>query len=112
MELPMRLYRSWLSFFILASLLSVCVFASTRTLAIPSASSGEDDQRRDHDHDEDRRDYHHRHAHRNPAPAIAEVTPSSSAAGSAAAWIRITGSGFISRSVVHWNGKAVSTKYW
>jgi IPT/TIG domain len=47
----------------------------------------------------------------NPAPAIAAITPSSAMAGSAATSISITGTGFISSSLVQWNGAPIATTY-
>lgn len=45
------------------------------------------------------------------APTISSVSPSSITAGGAAFPLTVTGSGFVSGSVVQWNGSGVSTSY-
>lgn len=47
----------------------------------------------------------------NPVPAIIAITPSSTVAGSTDTPVTITGSGFISSSVVQWNGAPIVTTY-
>jgi poly(3-hydroxybutyrate) depolymerase len=47
----------------------------------------------------------------NPVPAIASLSPASATAGGAAFTLSISGSNFVSTSVVHWNGTALSTHY-
>src|SRR5580704_9658588 len=47
----------------------------------------------------------------NPVPAIIGITPSSTVAGSTDTPVTITGSGFISSSVVQWNGAPIVTTY-
>jgi hypothetical protein len=47
----------------------------------------------------------------NPVPSIGSLEPSSIAAGSAAFTLTVTGSGFISSSVVQWNGSNRATSF-
>jgi len=47
----------------------------------------------------------------NPAPTITSLSPSSASAGGAAFSLTVNGTGFISSSVVNWNGAARSTTY-
>ncbi len=47
----------------------------------------------------------------NPAPALASIQPSSAAAGASALTLTVTGNGFISGSIVNWNGTALPTTY-
>jgi hypothetical protein len=47
----------------------------------------------------------------NPAPGISGLTPSTAAAGSAAFTLTVDGSGFVSSSVVRWNGTDRTTTY-
>src|SRR5438477_6770785 len=47
----------------------------------------------------------------NPVPAITSVNPSSVIEGSAATPVTINGSGFISSSLVQWNGTSIDTAY-
>jgi hypothetical protein len=47
----------------------------------------------------------------NPAPALSSISPNSAAAGSGAFTLTATGTGFISSSLVAWNGTALATTY-
>jgi hypothetical protein len=47
----------------------------------------------------------------NPLPAINNINPTSVFAGSGATLLNISGSGFVSSSLVEWNGVALSTTY-
>jgi hypothetical protein len=47
----------------------------------------------------------------NPIPTLASVSPNSAVAGSAGLAITATGSGFVTSSVVEWNGAALATTY-
>ena len=47
----------------------------------------------------------------NPGPTLSSIGPSSASAGSPALTLTATGSGFISSSVVTWNGTALSSTY-
>ena len=47
----------------------------------------------------------------NPAPTLSGVTPNSAPAGSAALTVTASGSGYISTSVIEWNGAPLSTSY-
>ena len=47
----------------------------------------------------------------NPVPAITALSPASATAGSAAITLSVSGSNFISGSVVNWNGSALPTTY-
>ena len=47
----------------------------------------------------------------NPAPSIVSITPASIVAGSSSQTLTVTGSGFISASVVNLNGTALATTY-
>ncbi len=47
----------------------------------------------------------------NPMPMVASVTPSSVVAGSVGATLDLTGSSFVTSSVVNWNGSPVPTTY-
>ena len=47
----------------------------------------------------------------NPVPSIGSLSPSSATAGGAGFTLTVTGSGFISSSVVQWNGSNRSTTY-
>lgn len=48
---------------------------------------------------------------RNPAPSASSISPTSAPAGSRAVTLTVTGSGFISSSVVRWNGADRATTY-
>lgn len=48
---------------------------------------------------------------RNPAPGASSISPTSAPAGSRAVTLTVTGSGFISSSVVRWNGADRATTY-
>jgi uncharacterized protein (TIGR03437 family) len=47
----------------------------------------------------------------NPLPALTSMTPSSATAGGAAFTLTVNGSGFVSGSVVNWNGSARTTTF-
>jgi len=47
----------------------------------------------------------------NPVPAASTLSPSSTAVGSSAFTLTVTGSSFISSSVVKWNGTSLTTTY-
>lgn len=47
----------------------------------------------------------------NPVPTLSGVTPNSATVGSATLTVTASGSGFISASVIEWNGAALSTTY-
>jgi hypothetical protein len=47
----------------------------------------------------------------NPAPTLTSISPSSVVAGSNAVTITLTGTNFLSNSVVQWNGAALTTTY-
>ena len=47
----------------------------------------------------------------NPAPAVTSANPSAILAGSNGSSITVTGTGFVSQSVVQWNGSARTTTY-
>ena len=47
----------------------------------------------------------------NPLPVLTNISPSTAVAGSAAFTLTVTGSSFISSSVVKWNGVALTTTY-
>src|SRR5208283_3966791 len=47
----------------------------------------------------------------NPVPAIVGLSPSSATAGGAAFTLTVSGKGFISGSVVNWNGSSRTTTY-
>ncbi|MGA8741751.1 MAG: hypothetical protein WB561_11260 [Terracidiphilus sp.] len=47
----------------------------------------------------------------NPSPTLSSISPNSTNAGSAALTLTATGSGFISSSVVDWNGAALATTF-
>ncbi len=47
----------------------------------------------------------------NPVPALASMSPASATAGSAAITLTVSGSNFISGSVVNWNGTALPTTF-
>jgi hypothetical protein len=47
----------------------------------------------------------------NPVPAISSLAPASVAAGGAAFTLTVNGSGFVSGSMVSWNGEAMTTSY-
>ena len=47
----------------------------------------------------------------NPTPEIGSLTPSSTSAGAAAFTLTVEGSGFVSSSVVKWNGTALPTTH-
>ena len=47
----------------------------------------------------------------NPVPTLSGVTPNAVPAGSAAVTVTASGSGFISTSVIDWNGAALATTY-
>src|SRR5262249_56583273 len=47
----------------------------------------------------------------NPAPAISSLSPTSATAGGAAFTLTVNGTGFISSSVVKWNGTARTTTF-
>ncbi len=47
----------------------------------------------------------------NPVPVLGAIAPTTAPAGSAALSLTVTGSGFVSGSVVHWNGSARTTTY-
>jgi hypothetical protein len=47
----------------------------------------------------------------NPVPTLTGVTPNSATAGSAAFTLTASGTGFISTSVLKWNGAALATSY-
>jgi hypothetical protein len=47
----------------------------------------------------------------NPAPVIASLSPSSAATGGAAFTLTVTGSNFVSGSVVQWNGSSRATTF-
>jgi hypothetical protein len=47
----------------------------------------------------------------NPVPATSSVTPSTAIAGGAGFTVTVTGSGFVSSSVVRWNGADRATTY-
>jgi hypothetical protein len=47
----------------------------------------------------------------NPVPALAALSPASASVNSPALSLTLTGSGFISSSVVQWNGSALATTY-
>jgi hypothetical protein len=47
----------------------------------------------------------------NPKPAITSLSPNAAAAGSVAFSLTVNGTGFISSSVVRWNGTARTTTY-
>ena len=46
-----------------------------------------------------------------PAPAITSLSPNSAIAGSAALTLTVNGTGFVSGSVVNWNGTALATMF-
>src|SRR5436305_5753744 len=47
----------------------------------------------------------------NPSPTLSKVTPNSATADSGTLTLSVSGTGFISSSVVEWNGAALSTIY-
>ena len=47
----------------------------------------------------------------NPAPVISKITPSNVVAGSPDTLLDITGSGFLSTTVINWNGAVLSTTF-
>ena len=47
----------------------------------------------------------------NPVPTLSQLTPNSATAGSAALTLTVSGSGFISTSVLEWNGSGLATTY-
>jgi hypothetical protein len=47
----------------------------------------------------------------NPVPVILSITPTEAAAGSATLTLTVNGTGFVSTSVVNWNGNALSTTF-
>ncbi|MCX6291107.1 MAG: hypothetical protein NT126_05020 [Bacteroidetes bacterium] len=47
----------------------------------------------------------------NPSPVLSSITPSSATAGTSSISITLTGSNFVTGSVVNWNGSALSTTY-
>ena len=47
----------------------------------------------------------------NPTPGIVSISPGSCASGSSAFTLTVTGTNFISSSVVKWNGTALTTSY-
>jgi hypothetical protein len=47
----------------------------------------------------------------NPAPVLASIVPASAAVGSAAFTLTVTGSAFVSSSLVQWNGASRATTY-
>ena len=47
----------------------------------------------------------------NPRPVLSALSPTSVTAGSAAFTLTVTGTGFLSSSVVKWNGKALTTHH-
>lgn len=47
----------------------------------------------------------------NPAPTLGSITPTHVTAGTSAFSLSVTGTGFVSSSVVHWNSAALSTTY-
>jgi hypothetical protein len=47
----------------------------------------------------------------NPVPAISSISPSSATAGGAAFTLTVNGSGFVTGSVVNWNGSARATTF-
>src|SRR5437588_817404 len=47
----------------------------------------------------------------NPMPMVSSLTPSSAIAGAAATTVTVNGSGFVSSSVVNWNGAARTTTF-
>ncbi len=47
----------------------------------------------------------------NPAPAISSLSPTSATAGGAAFTLTVNGSGFVSASVVRWNGSSRATTF-
>jgi len=47
----------------------------------------------------------------NPVPAVAALSPTSATAGDAAFTLAVTGTGFITKSTVHWNGQDRTTTF-
>ncbi len=47
----------------------------------------------------------------NPAPTISSLSPNAATAGGGAFSLAVSGSGFVSSSVVNWNGSALTTTY-
>jgi len=47
----------------------------------------------------------------NPAPTIGSLTPGTIAAGAAGFTVTVSGSGFVTSSVVNWNGTALNTSF-
>ena len=47
----------------------------------------------------------------NPVPAVTAVSPGSALAGSGDATLDLTGTGFVSSSVVNWNGTPLTTTF-
>ncbi len=48
---------------------------------------------------------------KNPVPAISSISPSSATAGGLAFTLTVNGSGFVTTSVVNWNGSARTTTF-
>ncbi len=45
------------------------------------------------------------------APRIISMTPSATSAGRGTFWLTVRGSGFVSKSVIRWNGRALTTRF-
>jgi len=47
----------------------------------------------------------------NPTPTLSALTPNTAATGSAALTLKVSGTGFITESVIQWNGAALATTH-